>query len=44
MFKRCGGFVGTGMRFQVDLDQLPINDARYIVRLIEQVIFNLRKT
>jgi hypothetical protein len=39
MFKRCGGFIGTGMRIQVDLDQLPINDARYIVRLIEQAEF-----
>ena len=42
MFKRCGGFIGTGMRFQLDLDQLPINDARYLVRLIEQAeFFNL---
>ena len=42
MFKRCGGFIGTGMRFQLDLDQLPINDARFIVRLIEQAeFFNL---
>ena len=42
IFKRCGGFIGTGMRFQVDLDNLPINDARYIVRLIEQAgFFNL---
>jgi hypothetical protein len=40
MFKRCGGFIGTGMRFQVDLDQLPINDAHYIVRLIEQPSFH----
>ena len=42
MFKRCGGFIGTGMRFQLDLDQLPIKDARYLVRLIEQAeFFNL---
>lgn len=41
-FKRSGGFIGTGMRFQIDLDQLPINDARYIDRLIEQAqFFNL---
>ena len=41
-FKRCGGFIGTGMRFQIDLDQLPISDARYLVRLIEQAeFFNL---
>ena len=41
-FKRSGGFVGRGMRYQIDLDQLPVNDARYIVRLIEQAeFFNL---
>ncbi len=41
-FKRSGGFVGQGMRFQLDLNQLPINDARSIVRLIEQAeFFNL---
>lgn len=41
-FKRSGGFIGTGMRFQIDLDQLSIHDARYIVRLIEQAkFFNL---
>lgn len=41
-FKRSGGFIGTGMRFQIDLDQLPVNDARDIVQLIEQAeFFNL---
>ncbi len=41
-FKRSGGFIGQGMRFQLDLNQLPINDARAIVRLIEQAeFFNL---
>jgi hypothetical protein len=39
MFKRCGGFIGTGMRLQLDLDQLPINNASDIVRLIEQAAF-----
>ena len=38
-FKRAGGFIGQGMRFQLDLSQLPGNDARYIVRLIEQAEF-----
>jgi hypothetical protein len=38
-FKRCGGFIGTGMRFQVDLDQLPIHDARDLIRMIEQAEF-----
>jgi hypothetical protein len=42
MFKRCGGFIGTGMRFQLDLEQLPINDARSLIRLIEEAkFFNL---
>ena len=41
-FKRSGGFIGTGMRYQINLDQLPIHDARYIVQLIEQAeFFNL---
>lgn len=41
-FKRSGGFIGRGMRLQVDLDQLPINDARALVKLIEQAeFFNL---
>jgi hypothetical protein len=42
MFKRCGGFIGTGMRVQIDLDQLPIPDARDLIQLIEQAeFFNL---
>ena len=41
-FKRSGGFIGQGMKFDVDLNQLPINDARHITRLIEQAgFFNL---
>ena len=41
-FKRSGGLIGRGMRLQVDLDQLPIHDARYLARLIEQAeFFNL---
>ncbi len=41
-FKRSGGFVGQGMRFQLDLGQLPARDARHIVHLIEQAgFFNL---
>jgi len=38
-FKRSGGFIGQGMRFHLDLNQLPVNDARHIVRLIEQAEF-----
>ena len=35
-FKRCGGFVGKGMRFELRLDELPKEDARAWVHLIEQ--------
>lgn len=41
-FKRSGGFVGQGMRLQLDLGQLPDRDARYLIHLIEQAeFFNL---
>lgn len=41
-FKRSGGFVGQGMRFQLDLDNLPAEDGRYLIHLIEQAqFFNL---
>jgi Emfourin len=35
-FKRSGGFVGKGMRFQLSLDELPQDDARALLRLIDQ--------
>ncbi|RPI95651.1 MAG: hypothetical protein EHM40_02605 [Chloroflexi bacterium] len=38
-FKRSGGFIGQGMRFQLDLSRLPSNNARAIIRLIEQAEF-----
>lgn len=38
-FKRCGGFVGKGMRFQLRLDELPANDANSLARLIDQSEF-----
>jgi len=38
-FKRSGGFIGQGMRLQLDLSRLPSNDARAIIRLIEQAEF-----
>ena len=41
-FKRSGGFVGPCKRCEINLDQLPINDARYLIGLIEQAeFFNL---
>jgi hypothetical protein len=38
-FKRCGGFVGKGMRLQLSLDELPTNDASALLRLIEPAQF-----
>lgn len=38
-FKRSGGFVGQGMRFQIDLNQLPADHAHHLNRLIEQAEF-----
>jgi hypothetical protein len=38
-FKRSGGFVGKGMRFQLTLDELPRSDASALLRLIEQSEF-----
>jgi hypothetical protein len=38
-FKRSGGFIGTGMKYELNLNQLPQNDARSIVRLIQQAEF-----
>ena len=38
-FKRAGGFVGKGMRFQLSLEELPMNDASALLRLIEQSEF-----
>jgi hypothetical protein len=39
MFKRCGGFVGKGMRFQLRLEELPAADANALLQLIEQAQF-----
>ena len=38
-FKRCGGFVGTGMRYELHLDEMPGNDARTLLHLIQQAEF-----
>ncbi|HLO27786.1 MAG TPA: protealysin inhibitor emfourin [Anaerolineales bacterium] len=41
-FKRSGGFVGTGMKFQLNLKELPDTNARSIINLIEKAgFFNL---
>ncbi len=38
-FKRSGGFVGGGMRFELNLNALPISTVRNITRLVEQAQF-----
>ena len=38
-FKRCGGFVGKGMRYELRLDELPGDDAGALLRLIQQAEF-----
>ena len=38
-FKRCGGFIGKGMRYELNLNQLPQNDAYSLIRLIQQAEF-----
>lgn len=35
-FKRCGGFVGKGMRLKLSLEELPKDNARALLSLIEQ--------
>ena len=39
IFKRSGGFIGRGMKFELDLNQLSSNEARHITQLIEQAGF-----
>jgi hypothetical protein len=48
-FKRSGGFVGQAMRFELNLNDLPISAVRTITRLVEEAQFfdlpeNLIKT
>lgn len=38
-FKRSGGFIGNGMRFEVNLNDLPISAVRHITRLVEEAQF-----
>lgn len=38
-FKRCGGFVGKGMRLELELEELPGDNAKVLMRLIEQAEF-----
>ena len=48
-FKRSGGFVGRGMKFELNLNSLPIGAVRNLTRLVEEAQFfdlpeNLIKT
>lgn len=38
-FKRSGGFIGRGMRFELNLKNMPISDVRKITRLVEDAQF-----
>jgi hypothetical protein len=38
-FKRSGGFVGKGMKYELNLNQLSTNDASSFIRLIQQAEF-----
>jgi len=38
-FKRSGGFIGKGMRFELNLNSLPISAVRTITRLVEEAQF-----
>lgn len=41
-FKRSGGFIGHGMKYVLNLDHLPTDDAKKLVRLIKKAeFFNL---
>jgi hypothetical protein len=41
-FKRSGGFIGPGMKYELDLNHLPTDDAAKIVGLIKKAeFFNL---
>jgi len=38
-FKRSGGFIGRGFRFELNLNNLPISTVRNITRLVEEAQF-----
>ena len=38
-FKRSGGFIGYGMRYELNLDDLPISAVRNITRLVKEAQF-----
>ena len=38
-FKRSGRFVGKGMKFELNLNDMPISDVRNITKLVEEAQF-----
>ena len=38
-FKRSGGFIGQGLRFELDLTSLPIGVVQKIARMVEEAQF-----
>ena len=38
-FKRSGGFIGKGMKYELNLNQLPQDHAHSFIRLIQQAQF-----
>lgn len=38
-FKRSGGFIGKGMKYELNLHELPQNDAHSLLHLIQQAQF-----
>ena len=38
-FKRSGGFIGKGMKYELNLHELPQNDAHSLIQLIQQAQF-----
>jgi hypothetical protein len=38
-FKRSGGFIGTGMKFELNLNEMPISAVRTITKLVEEAQF-----
>lgn len=38
-FKRSGGFIGRGMKYELNLNQLPTDDAEKLISLIKKSEF-----
>jgi hypothetical protein len=40
-FRRSGGFIGHGMRYELNLNDMPISAVRNITRLVEEAQFSI---